>query len=337
MQTPEETVRALMRQGRGILAADESTATADKRFQAFSIAATEENRRRYRELLFTAPGAEQYLSGAIMYDETIRQVTSDGVLFAQYLAEKDIITGIKVDQGLEDVPGGQVTKGLEGLKARLKEYKSMGARFAKWRAVARALDGYADPVIKENAKRLAEYARLCIDAGLAPIVEPEVLMDGAHSAEDAEGALIETIAIVFDALKREKLPLAAVILKTSMAVSGSAAPKRAGAAEVAERTVRALKTAVPDASGGVVFLSGGQTPSEATANLNAIARLEPHPWPVTFSFSRALQEPVLAAWKGRDENRSEAHAAFLNRLALNVAADAGGYAPGMEQGAAGTF
>lgn len=330
MDTLTETVRALMKEGKGILAADESSATADKRFAAVNVPSTEENRRKYRELLFTTPGAEQYLSGVILFDETLRQSASDGTPFPQLLLSKEIIPGIKVDQGLEDVPGGQVTKGLEGLEARLLEYKNFGAQFTKWRAVARVGDGYGDPAIKENAKRLAEYARVCHLCDMVPIVEPEVLMDGSHSAEAAEGALIETIAIVYDALQSAQVDVSKVILKTSMAVSGKSADNRALPQEVGERTVRALRTSVPDNAGGVVFLSGGQSPEEATANLNAIARLEPHPWPLTFSFSRALQEPVLTTWAGNDELWDEAQAAFLKRLTLNVAADAGGYTKDME-------
>ncbi|MEK7613981.1 MAG: class I fructose-bisphosphate aldolase [Patescibacteria group bacterium] len=330
MDTLTNTVSALMQQGKGILAADESSATADKRFASVNVPSNEENRRKYRELLFTTPGAEQYLSGVILFDETIRQMSSDGTTFPQLLLSKNILPGIKVDQGLEDVPGGQVTKGLEGLATRLQEYKNFGASFAKWRAVARVGDGYGDPAIKENAKRLAEYARVCHELDIVPIVEPEVLMEGIHSAEDAEGALIESLAIVYDALKEKNVDITKVILKTSMAVSGKSADMRAASHEVAERTVRALRTTVPENAGGVVFLSGGQTPIEATANLNAIARLEPHPWPITFSFSRALQEPVLSTWAGNQEMWDEAQAAFLKRLTLNVAADAGGYTPNME-------
>lgn len=328
-----EIVKKMMQQGKGILAADESMGTANKRFEALNIETTEENRRRWRELLFTTPGVPEYLSGIILFDETMRQTTSDRMLFPQYLASKEILTGIKVDEGLEDVPGGQVTKGLEGLKERMNEYKSLGASFTKWRAVARVGDGYADPVIKENAKRLAEYASIVQEATLVPMVEPEVLMDGTHSAEDAEGAIIETVAIVFDALKESGVDLPGVILKTSMAVSGKEAESRADASEVAERTIRALTTAVPKEAGGVVFLSGGQTPTEAATNLNAISRLEPAPWPMTFSFSRALQSPVLEVWKGLDENKDEAQALFLKRVTLAVSADAGGYSESMENDA----
>lgn len=330
MNPLHETVRTLMQQGKGILAADESVATATKRLEGVGVESTEENRRRYRELLLTAPGIEKYTSGVILFDETIRQAADDGTVFPQLLLGREILPGIKVDHGLEKVNGGQVTKGLEGLKERLQEYKSMGAKFAKWRAVAQVGDGYGDPVIKENAKRLAEYAKVCHEEGFVPIVEPEVLMTGSHSAEAQEGAIIETVAIVFDALKKENIDLAGVILKTSMAVSGRDAEVQADSEEVAERTIRALTTAVPEECGGVVFLSGGQTPEEATENLNAIARKEPHPWPITFSFGRALQEPALNTWSGNDEKKEEAQAALLYRLSLNVAADAGGYGKGME-------
>lgn len=328
--TLEETVRALLAPGKGILAADESNSSADLRLQAVGVEATEENRRRYRELLFTTPGIEAYLSGVILYDETLRQSTTDTVLFRDLLVSRGIQVGIKVDQGLEDVPGGQVTKGLDGLGERLSEYRAFGATFTKWRAVARVGDGYADPVIKENAKRLAEYARVAHEHDLVPMIEPEVLMEGAHSAEDAEGALIETIAIVYDALRTEGVDPATVILKTSMAVSGKGAEPRADAAEVALRTIRALTTAVPVGAGGVVFLSGGQAPEEAARNFNALARLEPHPWPITFSFSRAIQEPVLETWSGNDDMRDEAQAMLIKRLTLLVRADSGGYTSGME-------
>lgn len=332
MSNLTEVVHALMKQGKGILAADESNATANKRFATLGIAETDDNRRRWRELLFTTPGIEGYISGVILYDETLRQTASSGKLFSELLAEEDVLVGIKVDQGLEDVEGGQVTKGLDTLAERLDEYALMHAAFTKWRAVAKVGDGYGDQVIKENAIRMAEYARLAQSKGFVPIVEPEVLMGGSHSAEGAEGAIIETVAIVFDALKSASVEIPHVILKTSMAVSGKEAPDRAAATEVGERTVRALKTAVPADVGGIVFLSGGQTPREACANLNAIARVEPLPWPVTFSFSRALQQEAMAEWAGKDENLDEAQALFLKRVTLAVAADAGAYAPGMESG-----
>ena len=322
-----------MQQGKGILAADESSNTCNKRFETVGIEQTEENRRRYRELLFTTPGIEEYLSGIILFDETMRQISSGGKTFPELLVEKNILVGIKVDQGLEDVEGGQLTKGIETLAERIQEYVHLHAAFTKWRAVAKVGDGYGDQVIKENAKRIAAYACLAQKAGLVPIVEPEVLMEGAHSAEGAEGAIIETVAIVFDALKSAGASVPHLILKTSMAVSGKEATERALPEEVGERTARALKTAVPDDAGGVVFLSGGQSPEEACANLNAIARIEPLPWPITFSFARALQSEALAEWKGKDENLDEAQAMFLKRVALVAAAQSGGYSPGMESSA----
>jgi fructose-bisphosphate aldolase class I len=332
MNKLNEIVKQLLVQGKGILAADESDGTANKRLEAVGIEATEENRRRYRELLFTTPGVEEYLSGVILFDETMRQSTPSGVLFPELLLSKEILVGIKVDEGLEDISGGQVTKGLETLRKRLNEYKSMGASFTKWRAVAR-VGSNTRSVVEENAKRLAEYAAIVQEFHMVPMIEPEVLMEGVHSAEDAETTIIETVAIVFEAMKKMQVHLPGVILKTSMAVSGSTASHRASSREVADRTVHALKTSVPDEVGGVVFLSGGQAPEEAAANFNAIARLEPHPWPITFSFSRALQSPVLEEWRGLEENLDEAQAIFLKRVTLAVAADAGGYSENMENSA----
>jgi len=331
--TLHETAKALVRQGKGILAADESSATCDKRFEALGIPANEESRRAYRELLFTAPGIEKFLSGVILYDETIRQVASDGTMFHELLSAKGVLVGIKVDQGLaEDTnnQGGKVTKGLEGLANRLQEYKSMGAVFAKWRAVANVTDKPGDASTRENASRLAAYAATCHEKGFVPIIEPEVLMDGLHTAAQAEDAIVEVLSVVFDALESREVDMKGVILKTSMAVTGKDNPLRAEPREVAERTVRALRAAVPDRLAGVVFLSGGQSSVEATANLDAMAKMEPLPWPITFSFSRALQGPSLQAWLGSSDNVPEAQAALINRLSLAVAADAGAYSKEME-------
>jgi fructose-bisphosphate aldolase class I len=324
-----DVVHALMQQGKGILAADESNDTCNKRFAKLGIPEVDDNRRRWRELLFTTPGIEEYISGVILYDETIRQSASSGRLFSEVLADNDILVGIKVDQKFDEVSGGQVTKGLDTLAERLDEYASLHAAFTKWRAVT-AIGMTTTEVITENAKRMAEYARVAQSKGFVPIVEPEVLMDGAHTCEDAEGALIETVAILFDALSKAGAEIPHLILKTSMAVSGKDTPDRAAPAEVAERTVRALATAVPAHTGGVVFLSGGQSPQESCANLNAIARVEPLPWPITFSFSRALQSEAMAEWAGKDENLDESQALFLKRITLAVAADAGAYSSGME-------
>ena len=333
--TLHEMAQHLVRQGKGILAADESNTTCNKRFETLGIPATEDMRRAYREILFTTPGIEEFLSGVILYDETIRQSASDGTPLHQLLASRGIQVGIKVDGGLDDTtfPDGQVTKGLEGLQGRLQEYKSLSAVFTKWRMVTTVEDTPQNKALQENVTRLAEYARVVQQEGLVPIIEPEVLIDGTHTAAQCENAIVETLSLAFDAMQKASVDLKGLILKTSMAVSGKKNSARASADEVGERTVRALKASVPDAIAGVVFLSGGQTPEEATANLNAIARLEPHPWPLTFSFSRALQEPVLALWKGNNANTPDAQAAFHKRLSLNILADAGGYSPALEQGA----
>lgn len=333
MNKLKEITKQLMKQGKGVLAADESNNTADKRLKVVGVDPTEENRRRYRELLFTTPGIEEYLSGIILFDETIRQSTADGAPFPELLLDKEILVGIKVDQGLEDVQGGQVTKGLDGLKDRLKEYRQFGTSFTKWRAVVHIEPGIKDQALAENAKRLAEYAAVVQEMDMVPMIEPEVLIHGAHSAEDAEGVIIETVATAFDALKTNGVSIPGTILKTSMATSGIDAPERADPKEVGERTVRALTTSVPEDVGGVVFLSGGQAPEEASANLNAISRHEPLPWDITFSFSRALQEPVLDEWRGLDDNLDEAQAVFLKRITLAVAADVGGYSESMENSA----
>ena len=329
-----DTVKALMRQGRGILAADESTKTITERFEALGIPSTEDTRRAYREMLFTAPGADQFLSGVILYEETLRQAMSDGTPFADYLLSHAIHVGIKVDMGTapdSQFAGGEVTKGLEGLRHRMSEYRGMGASFTKWRAVAHVGTPPGSPAMRENASRLAAYAEDALAEDLVPIVEPEVLMNGSHSAEEAEGALVETLSVVVDALHARDLDLRHIILKTAMAVSGSDAPSRADSLEVAERTVRALTTAVPEEMGGVVFLSGGQTAEEATQNFNAIARMEPLPWPVTFSFARALQGAAMETWKGQEENIPDAQAAFIERLSLVAAADSAGYSPTQEE------
>lgn len=330
-----DTLQHLMRQGRGILAADESTKTITERFQALGIESTIETRRAYRELLLTTPGIETYLSGVIFYDETLRDALSNGTLFPEYLFARGILAGIKVDTGLTYDPqfAGEVTEGLQGLTERLKEYRTLGASFTKWRAVVSVGTPPGAPHVRENASRLAAYAAEALAEGLVPIVEPEVLMAGAHSAADAEACLTETLSTVVDALHARDINLGHVILKTAMAVSGSDAPHRAGPVEVAERTVRALVASVPDEMGGVVFLSGGQTPEEATINLNAIARLEPLPWDITFSFARALQAPAMERWAGKSENIAEAQSIFLERLSLARAADAAGYSVGEEESA----
>ncbi len=326
-------VSHLLKQGKGILAADESIATCTERFEALGIPSTPEMRAAYREMLFTAENVGSYLSGAILFDETLRQATADGTPFAELLASKSILVGIKVDQGLAKDPqfdGEDVTKGLDGLRARLSEYRELGASFTKWRSV-HPVNGASPTAMRENASRQAAYAGDVLQEGLVPIIEPEVLMKGSHSAEEAEKAITEVLSVVIDALHVRDIDLSHVIIKTAMAVAGSDSSK-AESEEVAERTVRALKTALPEELGGVVFLSGGQEPKEATANLNAISRLEPLPWPITFSFARALQNDAMKLWSGKSEMVGEAQAAFLSRLSLVKAADAGAYSPALENG-----
>jgi fructose-bisphosphate aldolase class I len=328
-----DTLKSLMHQGKGILAADESTTTCAERFRAHGIESTPETRRAYRELLLTTPGIEEYLSGVIFFDETIRQTLSDGTPFPEYLFARNILVGIKVDEGIRHDAqfDGSVTEGLSGLHERLKEYASLGATFTKWRATVPVGTPPGARHVREDASRIAAYAEAVLSEGLVPIVEPEVLMHGSHRASDAEQTLTETMAAVVDALHARDINLRHVLVKTAMAVSGDSALERASPVEVAERTVRALTASLPEEIGGVAFLSGGQAPEEAAANLNAIARLEPLPWDITFSFSRALQEPALARWGGRSDNTAEAQSIFLERLSLAVAADAGGYSESQEE------
>ncbi len=322
--SPHEIVRLLMQQGKGILAADESTETITKRFTALGIPSNEETRRAYRELLFTTPGIEKYISGVIFYDETMRQSESHGLIFPQYVASKNILVGTKVDKGIE----GGVTNGLEGLEERLIEYKSLGTVFTKWRMVSKVSGG--DAPLTQNIENAVSYATIVQKNGMVPIVEPEILIEGPHTAEEAEQALSRTLAPLMEKLQNA-CDLPGLIIKTSMVTSGSENPLKADPKEVAERTVRALSSAIHSDIGGVVFLSGGQEPEEASKNFNAIARTEPLPWPIAFSFSRALQDPVLALWAGQESLREEAQAQFIERLSLNQLADAGGYSPEMEE------
>ncbi len=335
----EEIVQALMAQKKGILAADESVATATKRFEALGIESTAESRRAYREMLVTTPSFGEFVSGVILFDETFTQAASTGELFPQFLEKRGIIPGVKVDDGLLPLPsaagedvGEVITDGIETLPARLTDYAKLGARFTKWRAVIRIheFDLPTDKGITENMKLLSTYALIAVQHGLVPILEPEVLMEGKHTAERAEQIMTRTLFSLFKLLDANGVPDAQIIIKSSMAVAGRGSEVQASPEEVAERTVRALRATVPPGVGGVVFLSGGQTPQEACANLNAVARLAPHPWPITFSFSRALQEPALAAWKGQNANVPDAQAAFLHRLELASLAREGGYAPSLE-------
>lgn len=329
-----DTIKSLLAAGRGILAADESNQTANKRLNAAGVEPTEEHRRQYRELLLTTPGIEQYLSGVILYDETIRQAADDGTPFADLLKDKGIVPGIKTDQGLAPLigsPNEQVSQGLEGLDGRNREYVQMGARFAKWRSVIRIGDGLpTEGAIAANAKVLAEYAKVSQDTGLVPIVEPEVLLEGDHTLQRCEEVLAKTLAAVFDTISAHGVDSSALLLKTSMALPGKDSNQRTNPPEVAEATVRALKASVPAEVGGIVFLSGGQSPAAATANLNAIAQTGDKPWFVTFSYSRALQDPVLEYWAGRGENVAHAQELFEQRCRLASLAARGKYSPDME-------
>jgi len=329
------TARAMVPEGRGILAADESTPTIKKRFDAIGVESTEETRRAYRELLFTTEGIEEFISGVIMFDETLRQSASDGTPFPQLLEGKGIVPGIKVDKGaktLAGFPGEKVTEGLDGLRDRLAEYYDMGARFAKWRAVITI--GPEIPTwtcLEANAHALARYAALCQEASIVPIVEPEVLMDGDHTIERCEEVTTEALSSLYAALHEHGVMLEGTILKPNMVLSGKDCAVQASVEQVAEVTVRTLLRTVPAAVPGIAFLSGGQTPEQATEHLNAMNAMFPDsPWELSFSYGRALQQPVLQAWRGVAENVSAAQQAFLQRAMLNSKARGGEYTPDME-------
>lgn len=328
------TIQALLAPGKGILAADESSPTIARRFQRIEIPSTEETRRAYRELLFTTPDIAQYLSGVILFDETIRQTVSDGTPFPALLAEHGITPGIKVDRGTIPLPGSpdeKVTEGLDGLGERLDAYRALGARFAKWRAVITIGNGIPTRYcLQVNAHALARYARSCQEHGLVPIVEPEVLMEGDHTLERCSDVTTDTLHAVFDQLYDQGLSLEHMLLKPNMVLPGSTCPQQADVETVAQATLRVLRRTVPAAVPGIVFLSGGQSAERATAHLQAMAACGPHPWVVSFSFARALQEPALAAWRGRAENVAAAQAAFHERARCNGAARRGVYSPQME-------
>src|SRR5258708_9061200 len=322
-----KTAAAMVAKGRGLLAADESSATCETRFKTIGVECTEENRRAYRGLLFTTPGVEQYLSGVILFDETLRQKTNDGAPFGDYLAKKGVLPGIKVDGGAKDFPlhqGEKVTEGLDNLPKRLAQYFKLGARFAKWRAVITVGEGIpSHACIYANAHALARYAAACHEASIVPIIEPEVLLDGNHTIERCEEVTEATLRACYAALAAHDAAPEYTILKASMVVSGKHNARQAGVDEVAERTVRVLKHTVPAAQPGVVFLSGGQSDEAATAHLNAMAAMKGLPWPLTFSYSRALQNPALKAWKGQAGNVGAAQRAFHHRAHMNVLAAQG--------------
>jgi len=331
----EATARVLVAPGKGILAADESNSTIKKRFDIIKLDATEENRRAFRELMFTTHGAAEYVSGVILYDETIRQQTKAGQPFPQLLAEQGIIPGIKADAGLvplANFPGEQVTKGLDDLRERLADYYKLGARFAKWRSVITIGPGLPTlAAISANAADMARYAALCQEVGLVPIVEPEVLMDGDHTIERCEEVTTLTLKYMFDALFAMQVHLAGTLLKPNMILSGKKCPQQASTQQIAEATLRCFRRVVPAAVPGIVFLSGGQSPEEATANLNAMNAMGSHPWELSFSYGRALQEPVLKVWLGQATNVAAAQHAYYHRAKLNSAARSGEYTAAMEK------
>lgn len=336
IQKLERIASALVAPGKGILAADESFPTIEKRFKTIDLPSTEENRRAYRELLFTTPGVEGFISGVIMFDESIRQKTSAGVLFPQVLNERGIIPGIKVDEGTESLPGSpeeKITKGLDGLPQRLAEYAKLGAQFAKWRAVITiGLSLPTKECIRENSSRLAEYAKLCQDAGLVPIVEPEVLMDGGHSLERCAEVTTETLEQVFAALKSLLVDLPGMLLKPNMVIAGKNSLVQPTAAQIAVATLKVFKQVVPEQVPGIVFLSGGQTPEQATENLNELNKQAAGaPWQLSFSYGRALQDPVLKLWKGQNVNVAAAQAVYYHRAQMNSLARSGSYSLEMEK------
>jgi fructose-bisphosphate aldolase class I len=332
-----ETAQAMVAPGKGILAADESTGTMSKRLEAIGVTSSPEIRRSYRDMLLTTPGLDQHISGVILYDETIRQTLGDGTPFPKAIAARGILPGIKVDTGAKDLagaPGEKVTEGLDGLRERIAEYVGMGARFAKWRAVITIGDGIPSRYcIDANAHALARYAKLCQEGGLVPIVEPEVLMDGDNTIERCFEVTEATHRAVFNELYAQRVALDQMVLKPNMVVSGKKCPTQAGPEEVAAETVRLLRRTVPAAVPGIAFLSGGQGAQAATEHLNIINSMGPHPWKVTFSYGRALQDPSLAAWKGDESNIEAAQSALAERTKANSLASIGAYSSSGSQGA----
>jgi fructose-bisphosphate aldolase class I len=331
------TAKAMVAESKGILAMDESNGTCNKRFAKLGIPETEEMRRAYRELILTAPGLGEYISGAILYDETIRQSQKDGTPFVKVMTDAGMIPGIKVDTGAKDMagfPGEKITEGLDGLRDRIAEYYKMGARFAKWRAVITIGDGIPSRgCIEANAHALARYAALCQEGGLVPIVEPEVLIDGDHTIERCYEVTEETLRTVFNQLYTQRVEFDQMILKPSMVISGTDCPQQASVDEVAEATVRCLMNTVPASVAGVAFLSGGQSNERASAHLNAmnVKFGSIIPWPLTFSYARAIQQPALDNWKGEEANVSTSQKLLHHRAKCNGAAHDGKYSPEMEK------
>ena len=337
----ESTAKALVEDGKGILAADETVPTITKRLAALKIESTADSRRTYREMFFTTPGVAEFISGVILYDETIRQKGSKGTPLVEALSAQGIIPGIKVDTGAKPLAGSpeeKVTEGLDGLRDRLKEYRSMGARFAKWRAVIQITDTFPSTTcVRVNANALGRYAALCQEQGLVPIVEPEVLMDGTHTIERCDTVTSFVLHTVFAALFEQNISLEGMLLKPNMVISGKECSKQASVQDVATATLRCLRRHVPTAVPGIVFLSGGQSDVVATAHLNAINKLDLlKPWKVTFSYGRALQDPALHAWHGKNENLKAGQQAFYHRAKCNGAASVGRYSDTMEGELVGT-
>jgi len=337
-QELQATAAAMVAKGKGILAIDESFPTIKKRFDTINIESTEKTRRAYRDLLITNPGGAEYISGMILFDETMRQSTGDGTPFPQALIDQGIMPGIKVDAGAKDLaghPGEKVTEGLDGLRDRLAEYKQLGAKFAKWRAVITiGEDIPSTGCIEANAHALARYAALCQEAGIVPMVEPEVLMDADNTIETCYEVTLATLKTVFNELYRQSVTMEHTILKTNMVISGKQCSVQADVRQVADMTVKCLLNAVPAALPGIVFLSGGQSAELATAHLNAMNASYPDlPWPLSFSYGRALQEPCLNTWAGKEENLEAARAALLHREKCNSLACKGEYSESMEKAA----
>jgi fructose-bisphosphate aldolase class I len=335
VQQLQSTAQELVADGKGILAADESTGTIKKRFDSIGVESNEETRRAYRELLFTTEGAEEFISGVILYDETIRQSASDGTPFPELLESKGIIPGIKVDLGAKPLAltdGETITEGLDGLRGRLEEYRELGARFAKWRATySIAADKPSEYCVWTNAHALARYAALCQEADIVPIVEPEVLQDGTHTIGESRKVTGRVLQAVYTELHDQRLDFRGTLLKPNMVLSGYEASDRASADDVADITLECFYKHVPAAVPGIVFLSGGQSDEDATAHLNAMNARGPHPWQLSFSYGRALQAPALKAWGGKPENLEAAQRAYYHRAKMNSAARTGMYAPEMER------
>ena len=337
LQALNKVAEAMVAPGRGILAADESTVTIKKRFDAINVENTEENRRDYRELMFRSDAMKDYVSGVILFDETIWQNAADGTPLVKLITDAGSIPGIKVDKGAHPLPGfsGEtVTEGLDGLGERLARYYERGARFAKWRAVIDIAEGIPTwGAIKANAHALARYAALCQAHQIVPIVEPEVLMDGAHDIDRCDEVTRLVLHVTFEELYEQKVALEGMVLKPNMVISGKKCANRAGVQEVAEKTIAALKATVPAAVPGIAYLSGGQSDEEATAHLGAMNRIGGFPWKMTFSYGRALQAAPQKAWAGKKDNVAAAQAAFGHRAKMNGLASLGQYDPGMEKAA----